>query len=110
MDREHGLVGLERPLARHVAVADWVTVAHQVVVQRLVGVETGEPQTRAARVRGNKLDVAVAGERDVLAGAAAAERRGAVAAAELDNPPAAVAEAGRGCGKAQLEGGAIVTP
>src|SRR5213075_3348706 len=97
------------PLARHVAVADWVTVAHQVVAQRLVGVEVGEPQTRAARVRGNKLDVAVAGERDVLAGAAAAERRGAVAAAQLDDPPAAVGEIGRGGGEAQLQAGAIVT-
>ena len=102
---EHGLVGVERPLARDVAVADRVAVLGEELAQR-VGPRDPASHSRAPPAYGATSSTSVSpGSDDALAGAGAAVRARAVGGAQLDDPPRAVQlEVRRGGGEAQLDG------
>ena len=87
LERVDVLVGLERPLARHVAVADRPAVAAQVAVERLAAARARRARAggRPRRARGCAPRAAVR-QREALAGARRRLKRSAPQLAQLDQP------------------------
>ena len=77
---KHGLVRVERPPARDVAVADGPAVPEQVVLKRLVELESCDGQSFAAGEAGEQLDMATAEEVEPITDGRPRVRRSVVCA------------------------------